>query len=75
MARIVTLSECRTGTVVTVKTVAAGRTAYQFLAELGVHPGVKVRVVKNDVGPLIIEIKGTRVAIGRRLGHKIIIEN
>lgn len=57
--------------VATVKAIKAGFKAIRFLADLGIHEGEKIRVVKNDVGPVIVEVKGTRVAIGRGLAGKI----
>lgn len=57
--------------VVTVKVIRAGFKAIRFLADLGIHEGEKIRIVKNDIGPVIVEVKGTRVAIGRGLAEKI----
>ena len=57
--------------VVTVKVIKAGFKAIRFLADLGIHEGEKIRIVKNDIGPVIVEVKGTRVAIGRGLAGKI----
>ena len=65
------LSEIDEGSIVIIQTINAGRRAHQFLADLGLHNSEKIRVVKNDAGPIIIEIKGTRVAIGRGLASKI----
>ncbi len=55
----------------TVSKINAGHKAHRFLADLGIHEGEKIRVVKNDSGPVIVEVKGTRVAIGRGLASKI----
>ena len=57
--------------IVTVLYIKAGHRAHRFLADLGIHEGEKIRVVKNDTGPVIVEVKGTRVAIGRGLAEKI----
>ena len=57
--------------VMTVKAIKAGFKAIRFLADLGIHEGEKIRIVKNDIGPVIVEVKGTRVAIGRGLAGKI----
>jgi len=58
-------------TVATVKAINAGFKAIRFLADLGIHEGEKIRIVKTDIGPVIVEVKGTRVAIGRGLARKI----
>ncbi len=57
--------------IIIISSIRAGQKAHRFLAELGIHSGEKVKVVKNDSGPVILEVKGTRVAIGRGLAGKI----
>ena len=57
--------------IVVVNSINAGYKAQRFLADLGIHEGEKIRVVKNDIGPIIVEVKGTRVAVGRGLAKKI----
>jgi len=57
--------------VLTISEINAGNKAHRFLADLGIHAGEKIKVIKNDSGPIIIEVKGTRVAIGRGLASKI----
>ena len=54
-----------------VSSIDAGHKAHRFLADLGIHEGERIRVVKNDSGPVVVEVKGTRVAIGRGLANKI----
>ena len=51
--------------------ILAGIRARQFLADLGIIEGENVRVIKNNFGPLIVEVKGTRIALGRGLATKI----
>lgn len=58
-------------TEVKVVRILAGIRARHFLADLGVIEGEKVRVIKNNFGPLIVEVKGTRIALGRGLASKI----
>ncbi|MFW9852717.1 MAG: ferrous iron transport protein A [Candidatus Thorarchaeota archaeon] len=71
MTEIIYLTELKTNNIVIVKKIVAGHKAHRFLADLGIHEGEKIRIVKNDVGPIIVEVKGTRVAIGRGLAGKI----
>ena len=71
MSEIISLIESPINKIVTVKKIIAGYKAHRFLADLGIHEGEKIRIVKNDVGPIIVEVKGTRVAIGRGLASKI----
>ncbi|MHA1450754.1 MAG: FeoA family protein [Candidatus Hodarchaeales archaeon] len=45
------------------------------IAELGFVPGEKVKVMKNfGFGPVMVEIRGSRMGIGRGLSEKIIVE-
>lgn len=57
--------------IMTIVNILAGSKAHRFLADLGIHTGEKIKVIKNDSGPVIIEVKDTRVAIGRGLAAKI----
>lgn len=41
------------------------------LMELGLIKGLKVKMVKNDRGPIIININGNKIAIGRCLSNRI----
>jgi Fe2+ transport system protein FeoA len=43
------------------------------LASLGITSGMRVKVVRNIGGPLIITTNGTRIAIGRGQAQKIMI--
>ena len=57
--------------ILTIININAGSKAHRFLADLGIHTGEKIKVIKNDSGPVVIEVKGTKVAIGRGLAAKI----
>ena len=55
--------------------VRAGRRAVGRLADLGFTPGSMVRVLKSfGSGPLLIEVKGSRIALGRGLAMKVLVE-
>lgn len=45
------------------------------LFELGLRRGARIRVVKNDIGPLILNVQGCKMALGRGLASKIILHN
>lgn len=44
------------------------------LTELGMTPGVELRVVHDAGGPMLVSVRGSRVAIGRDLAEKIWVE-
>lgn len=55
--------------------IAGGCSARNRLCELGLNRGVSVQIVKNDIGPLILNMQGHKLAIGKGLADKILIEN
>ncbi len=54
-----------------VKAIRAGRQATKRLYEMGFNTGALVKVVKNDAGPVIVSIKGNKIALGRGLASKV----
>jgi ferrous iron transport protein A len=48
----------------------------QRLSQMGIHPGDIVTMVRYGAlhGPLLIEIHGSQVALGRGIASKIIVE-
>ncbi len=55
--------------------IQAGRRAIQRLSGLGITPGTVVEVKGRGPfgGPVRIGVRGTQLAIGRALAHKIVI--
>ncbi|HBG16088.1 MAG TPA: hypothetical protein DDW93_04850, partial [Firmicutes bacterium] len=43
--------------------------------EMGFNTGAKVKVIKNDAGPIIVSLSGQKIALGRGLAQKIIVNN
>ncbi len=41
------------------------------LAELGLTPGVTLSIVQNAGGPLLVAVRGARIAVGRDLAQQI----
>ncbi|ADG13642.1 FeoA family protein [Methanocaldococcus infernus] len=41
------------------------------LKELGIVEGSVVKILKNDFGPVVLEVRGGKVAIGRGQAKKI----
>jgi len=44
--------------------------------QMGIHPGDRVRILRRAPfgGPLVIDNRGTRVAVGKQLAEKIRVE-
>jgi Fe2+ transport system protein FeoA len=57
-----------------VHTLSGGRAVSNRLVSLGFTPGVELDMVQNfGHGPLIVALRGTRVALGRGEAEKIIV--
>ncbi len=57
-----------------VNAINAGRTATKRLYEMGFNTGAPVKIIKNDFGPVIVSLQGNKVALGRGLAGKILVE-
>jgi ferrous iron transport protein A len=63
------------GEVATVLAIHGDRQVTSRLASLGLTPGVQVDILRNyGHGPLIISVRGTRVALGRGEASKIEVQ-
>ena len=51
--------------------IKAGRRLTHRLTELGLTPGVEFSIIQDNGGPLLIEVRGSRIAIGREMARKI----
>jgi ferrous iron transport protein A len=73
--RRISLSEMTTGEEATVLGFQGGRMVSSRLASFGFTPGVQINMTQNyGRGPLIVTLRGTRVALGRGEAAKIIVE-
>lgn len=62
------------GTECQVEEIRGGRGIMRRLQELGFTTNEKIKVLHtNPPGPILVEVKDSRVAIGRGIGMKIII--
>lgn len=69
------LALLRPGNSATVTAVRGGRGFNRRLASMGILPGVQVRMVSGAFGgPVIIEVRGSRVVVGRGMAHRVVVE-
>ena len=62
------------GDTVSVVGVHAGRGLARRLTEMGLTPGVKIKVLNNQMpGPVMIELRGSKVALGHGVCSKIMV--
>jgi len=68
------LAMARPGELVTVTGVRAGGGLQRRLADMGLTPGVQIRVINSQMpGPVLIDLRGSRVALGRGIAQKIAV--
>ena len=54
--------------------IAAGFMATQRLADLGLTPGTKIKIVKSALyGPIEISVRGSKLALGRGIAMKVLV--
>jgi ferrous iron transport protein A len=69
-----TLSDLAPGEVGVVHKLTGGWGFMSRLATLGFTPGAKLTMVQNfGRGPLIVSIRGTRIALGRGEAAKVVV--
>lgn len=57
-----------------IHSVAGGAGLIGRLASMGLTAGMKIKVIRNIRGPLIIVTNGTKIAIGRGQSQKIAVK-
>ena len=68
------LSEIKTGDQVTLHAIMVGRELTSRLTSLGLTPGAMVEVLQNyGRGPIIVNVRGTHVALGRGEARKLMV--
>ena len=69
------LAMARAGEVVTVVGVRGGWGLQRRLADMGLTPGVRIRLINNQIaGPVLVELRGARVALGRGVAQKVMVK-
>lgn len=68
-----TLAMAREGEVNQIKKITGRDNVRQFLAKLGFVEGERVIVVSEMSGNMIINVKDSRIAIGKSMANRIIV--
>ncbi len=69
------LSMICAGEVVHVVGVRAGWGLQRRLADMGLTPGVEVRVINSQGrGPVVLDLRGSRLCLGHGVAHKIMVK-
>ena len=74
ISRSISLSQLATDRLATILSFSSGRLETIRLASLGFTPGALVSMTQNfGHGPLIVTVRGTRVALGRGEAAQILV--
>ena len=66
-----TLSEVARGETVRLEGVDSDRRTIRRLAEMGLTPGVAITVLQASRGPILVAVRGARVAVGQTMAAAI----
>jgi ferrous iron transport protein A len=74
--RIMTLMQATTGQTVRIKRIEGGVGFEHKLRQLGLFPGDSARVLRHAPlgGPILVEIEGRSIALGRGVASRVIVE-
>jgi ferrous iron transport protein A len=53
--------------------ILAGRRLRHRLTELGLTPGVELTVMQDQGGPMLVSVYNSRLALGRGMAQKILV--
>ena len=69
------LAELKPGEHAALIEIRAGKGALGRMSSLGFTPGVDVEMIQNyGRGPLIVTVRGTRIALGRLEAEKLLVQ-
>ena len=72
--KVIHLSTINSGRTVKLAGVEAGRSLNSRLAAMGLLPNVEITVVSNGhPGPFVVNVKGSRIMLGRGMADKIMV--
>jgi len=67
----ISLCDAPIGKPVILTRISGGSKFTRRLVELGLTPGVRLKVMQDSGGPLIIAVRDSRIALGRGMAEKI----
>lgn len=75
MRKEIYLTDLKEGQVAEIKSVTGGWGATKRLADLGLTPGTKIKILRIApvLGPVEIEVRGSRLVLGRGLASKVLV--
>ncbi|MCK4354391.1 MAG: ferrous iron transport protein A [Dehalococcoidia bacterium] len=75
MNQLIPLAMVSSGEMVQVVDVRAGFGLQRRLADMGLTPGVTIRVLNSQMsGPIVINLRGSRLVLGHGVAQKILVK-
>lgn len=68
------LTFANTGIDVKIGKIIGGENICKKLKEMGFVDGTKLKIMRNDKGPIIVKIGESRIILGRGMANKIMVE-
>jgi len=69
------LAMVNSGETVTLVSIRAGWGLTRRLADMGLIPGMRLRVINRQAsGPIIIDVRGSRLVLGHGMAQKILVK-
>jgi len=70
-----TLEETKAGSTVRIVRIDSGYSLNNRLAAMGLLRNTEIRIIRNDgAGQIIVEVKNSKVILGRGMSHKIFVQ-
>ena len=73
-AGLLPLADCPRDRDACLRCLMVERCVVHRLLELGLTPGTELRVVQDSGGPMLVSVRGSRVALGRDLAQRLWVE-
>ena len=67
------LSQCNCGETVYIKGITGGTKLRGKLQAMGLMPGDALKVISSNCGPLVVQAKGVKLAIGCGMAENILV--
>jgi Fe2+ transport system protein FeoA len=70
------LTDIKNGQTVTIVSILGGKWSTKRLVDLGLTVGTEIKMLRSSFfsGPIEIEVGGSKLALGRGLAYKIMVE-
>ena len=68
------LSTADAGQQVRLINISGGRHITHRLTEMGLTPGTEFGIVQNAGGPLLLSVRNSRLAVGKGMAKKLLVE-